>query len=213
MKIETEPYLESIANLPAQGQHIIAHQPGDRLVVYQAYNHHIADFAVKHQYLGGDHFSYNRMSWIKPNFLWMMYRCGWAQKENQERVLAFWISRATFEEVLAQVVFSSFKETYYSSHEAWRAELDARDVRLQWDPDHDPFGEKLERRAIQLGLKGKALQQFGKEGILEIEDVTDFVRTQRQHVIDKDLQRLIVPKERVYVFTDESIKKKIAADG
>ena len=28
-------------------------------------------------------------------------------------------------------------------------------VRLQWDPDHSPSYEKLERRAIQLGLKGQ----------------------------------------------------------
>jgi len=25
----------------------------------------------------------NRMTWIKPNFLWMMYRSGWASKKNQ----------------------------------------------------------------------------------------------------------------------------------
>ncbi|MBQ1688320.1 MAG: DUF4291 family protein [Lachnospiraceae bacterium] len=29
----------------------------------------------------GSHFSMNRMSWIKPSFLWMMYRCGWGTKE------------------------------------------------------------------------------------------------------------------------------------
>ena len=45
--------------------------------VYQAYNNKIADEAIK-----------TRMTWIKPSFLWMMYRCGWAEKENQERVLA-----------------------------------------------------------------------------------------------------------------------------
>ncbi|WP_425365083.1 DUF4291 family protein [Eubacterium ruminantium] len=28
----------------------------------------------------GSHFSMNRMSWIKPSFLWMMYRCGWCGK-------------------------------------------------------------------------------------------------------------------------------------
>ena len=52
--------------------------------VYQAYNNKIADEAIK---LGrfGEHFSLTRMTWIKPSFLWMMYRCGWAEKENQER--------------------------------------------------------------------------------------------------------------------------------
>ena len=52
--------------------------------VYQAYNNVIADEAIK---LGtfGEHFSLTRMTWIKPSFLWMMYRCGWTEKENQER--------------------------------------------------------------------------------------------------------------------------------
>ena len=31
----------------------------------------------------------------------MMYRCGWASKKNQERVLAVTISRAGFEQILA----------------------------------------------------------------------------------------------------------------
>src|SRR3712207_6580415 len=102
MKIKTESYLQSVGRLPAQGQQIIAHQKDDTMVVYQAYNPAIADFAVQHQQLGGPSFSYGRMSWIKPNFLWMMYRCGWARKENQQRVLGLWIKKASFEEILSQ---------------------------------------------------------------------------------------------------------------
>ena len=33
----------------------------------------------------------------------------------------------------------------------------ASEVRLQWDPDHDPHGRPLARRALQLGLRGEAL--------------------------------------------------------
>lgn len=64
--------------------------------VYQAYNAEIAEEALK---LGtfGSHFSLTRMTWIKPSFLWMMYRCGWAEKENQERVLAIDIKREAFD--------------------------------------------------------------------------------------------------------------------
>ena len=50
---------------------------------------------------GGPLFSYSRMSWIKTNFLWMMYRCGWAAKKGQERVLAVWITREGFQEILS----------------------------------------------------------------------------------------------------------------
>lgn len=51
---------------------------------------------------GGPHFSIDRMTWIKTNFMWMMYRCGWAQKANQERVLAVRIKRDAFEYILSQ---------------------------------------------------------------------------------------------------------------
>ncbi len=47
------------------------------IVVYQAYRPEIGDFSVEHQHFGGA-FSYNRMTWIKPNFLWMMYHSGLA---------------------------------------------------------------------------------------------------------------------------------------
>jgi hypothetical protein len=212
MTIQTESYLDSLHHLPAKGQHIIGHQVDDTIVVYQAYNHQIADFAVKHQCLGGNHFSYNRMSWIKPNFLWMMYRCGWAQKENQQRVLSIWLKKIDFERLLSQAVFSSFKETQYANHEEWRKELESKEVRLQWDPDHDPYGNKLTRRAIQLGLKGKTLESFGKENIIRIEDITSFVVEQRQHVEAKNMEKLLVPIERVYQLFDKSIKIKIGLD-
>ncbi|XVQ86939.1 DUF4291 family protein [Microbispora siamensis] len=39
-------------------------------------------------------FKRERMTWIKPSFLWMMYRCGWATKPGQTRVLAIDIMRA-----------------------------------------------------------------------------------------------------------------------
>ena len=209
MKIDTEHYYKSIERLPANGQHITAHQQDDMLVVYQAYNHRIADFAVENQYLGGDAFSYNRMSWIKPNFLWMMYRCGWALKENQERVLAFWIKKADFETILSQAVFSSFKPQYYSSQEEWRSELEQKPVRLQWDPEHDPFGNKLERRAIQLGLKGKVLEDFGRNYVQHIEDVTPFVKDQYAYLQDNPVEELIVPIETVYHPEDEVLGKKV----
>lgn len=79
------PYLEQLPHWPQTGQHILAQFDEDSIVVYQAYRSSIALYAVANQRFGGD-FSYNRMSWIKPNFLWMMYRSGWATKEGQERM-------------------------------------------------------------------------------------------------------------------------------
>jgi len=69
MPLRTELYSVSRQFLPVDGQHIVAHQTETQVVVYQAYNPAIAQFAVENQYLGGPGFSYGRMSWIKPNFL------------------------------------------------------------------------------------------------------------------------------------------------
>jgi len=209
MKIKTENYLAAQAALPKAGQLIIGHQTEDEIVVYQAYKPSIADFAVKHQFFGGNEYGYGRMSWIKPNFLWMMYRCGWAEKENQERVLALWIKKAVLVEILSQAVLSSFAPSYYSDQATWKRELEEKPVRLQWDPDHDAYGAKLTRRAIQLGLKGDVLERFGRQQLLTVEDITDFVKQQKKHLDDHKLDLLEVPVERVWDIGDSGLAKKI----
>ena len=209
MNIQTEKYIHSIKELPETGQHIIAHQSDDLMIVYQAYNNSIANFAVENQYLGGSSYNYGRMSWIKPNFLWMMYRCGWAEKENQERILALWITKGNFEEILDNAVFTHFDADYYKTREIWQGELKTKAVRLQWDPDHNPYGEKIERRAIQLGLKGEILEKFGKEQIKKIEDITNFVKEQREFVHARELEKLVVPVERIYLPQNLDLKNRI----
>ena len=71
----------------------------DRIVVYQAFNPKISSYAVENQRFGGSHYNFERMSWIKPNFLWMMYRAGWAAKEHQQNVLAIWLPLERFKEI------------------------------------------------------------------------------------------------------------------
>ena len=212
IKFRTEKYLEAVERLPKQGQQILGYQQDEQIVVYQAYNQQIAEYAVKNQTLGGTNYSYNRMSWIKPNFLWMMYRCGWAFKESQERVLAIWLNKSDFENILQQAVFSSFNPIYYASYDHWKEDLNQKEVRLQWDPDHDPFGGKLTRRAIQIGMKGSVLETFGKQQIKLIEDITEFVKEQKVHVDNRELDKLIVPIETVYQLKDEGLRRRIGVD-
>src|SRR5262249_35086351 len=146
---------------------------------------------------GGD-FSYARMSWIKPNFLWMMYRSGWGTKENQTATLGLRLRRRFFDDLLAQAVASSLQQSGYATHEAWQAALTTSQVRLQWDPDHDPHGAALERRAIQLGLAGLAIAQFGQRELLEVIDMSEFVAAQREQLLRGAIAQLRTPVERVY---------------
>src|SRR6266404_7062103 len=118
MKIPTERYLEQVKRWPASGRHILAQFDTDTVVVYQAYRPIIGLFAAMNQRFGGE-FSFNRMSWIKPNFLWMMYRSGWGAKEGQEVTLAVRMRRDAFDEILRLAVHSTFDPDVYESHETW----------------------------------------------------------------------------------------------
>jgi hypothetical protein len=141
-----------------------------------------------------------RMSWIKPNFLWMMYRNGWGQKEDQEVTLAIRIKRTAFDSLLAQAVPSAYREGPYTTQAEWKKALVRSDVRIQWDPDHSPSGNKIERRAIQLGLRGPVLEHYAHEWLIDIKDISDFVREQHQHVLSQHYDLLFTPRERVYPY-------------
>lgn len=195
MKLVTAPYLAQTASWPFTGRHILAQFDDASVVVYQAYRPSIGHSAAAHGHFGGE-YSFSRMSWIKPNFLWMMYRSGWGTKPDQEVTLALRLRREGFEEVLAGAIASSFGASSFKTEPDWKAALQQSDVRLQWDPDHDPTGQPLARRAIQLGLRGPTLRRLNDEWLLDVEDISDFVREQRPHVARPE--GLLTPLERVY---------------
>lgn len=170
------------------------------MAVYQAYRPVIGNFAATHGYFGGE-FKLDRMSWIKPNFLWMMYRSGWGTKEGQEVVLAIWIKRAAFDHILAQAVHSKFEPEVYGSESEWTKAVKTSLVRLQWYPDRHPSGARLERRAIQLGLRGSVLNAYARDWIVKIEDISQFVQQQRQN-INSNCAQLYIPCETVYPVAD-----------
>jgi len=118
-------------------------------------------------------------------------------KEHQQNILAIWLPLARFKEVFSTAVHSSFQKDIYQSEEDWKQQLKESTVRLQWDPDHDPKGNKIERRAVQLGLRGETLRNFATEWITEIEDITDFVKEEHQKVSANELDKLIVPYEDI----------------
>lgn len=76
------------------------------LVVYQAYPAAIAEPALERQRFVAP-FSFERMTWIKPSFLWLMHRSNWGKKRGQERTLAVRIDRAGWEHALALGVLTS----------------------------------------------------------------------------------------------------------
>jgi len=211
MTLPTEPYLEQVKRWPASGKHILALFNESSIVVYQAYRPAIGRFAVENQRFGGE-FSFSRMSWVKPNFLWMMYRSGWGTKPGQEVTLAVHLQRKGFEEILSLAVRSAYVPELYDSPEAWKTRLAESPVRLQWDPDHDPAGIEQERRAIQLGLAGDVLRRYAEEWIVRIEDISQFVSQQRLLANTDGFQRLLTPTENVYPVKDIHLARQLGME-
>jgi hypothetical protein len=208
MKITVKKYKEQILEWPKSGYHIMAQYDDEKIIVYQAYKKEIGEFAVKNQFFGGE-FSFNRMTWIKPNFLWMMYRSGWGTKEGQDVTLAIHLKISAFRNYLENAVYSSYDQIEGISHEEWRNKLENSSIRLQWDPDHDPHGAKQERRAIQIGLRGGFINAFAKDDILQIENISAFVKEQYEFVQNHQLENLMVPTEKPFVFEDDTLNKKL----
>ena len=100
LKMNTKPYSQIKHIWPPVGRHILARYDDSSVVVYQAFCPEIAKFACENGRFGGPKYSFERMTWIKTNFLWMMYRAGWATKKNQEHILAVTIKRHGFNEIL-----------------------------------------------------------------------------------------------------------------
>jgi hypothetical protein len=195
--LPVEKYENQLKTWPVEGNILLAHYTNDTIVVHQAYCNEIADYAIKYQTLGGEKFNFHRVTWVKPNFTWMTYRCGWAEKLNQERVLAIHLSRSFFDDILKQAVHTTLQRLMYETKENWKLQLKSTNVIVQWDPDHIPFShEKCQRRAIQLGLRPGILQEYNKS-IVSIHDITTFVK---QAAKNESISTLYTPVEKVYPY-------------
>jgi hypothetical protein len=147
----------------------------DRTIrVYQAYSDTIADSALQHGTFVSPPFKMDRMTWIKPSFLWMMYRSGWGKKDSgQNRILAIDITREGFEWALEHSCLSHFEKGIYATKEEWQTAKNNSPVRIQWDPERDINLQPLEHRAIQIGLTDEAVRLYVNGWIHTITDITE----------------------------------------
>lgn len=166
---------------PVPARQVRARYDARTIRVYQAYSDPIADAALAAGTFVAP-FKLTRMSWIKPSFLWMMYRSGWGRKPGQERVLALDITREGFEWALAHASLSH------------GAALDTSlPVRVQWDPERSIALGRLEHRSIQIGLSGEALERYVREWIVGVEEVTALA-----HAVEATRDPALLPPERPY---------------
>lgn len=149
------------------------------ITVYQAYNDRIADAVLSAGRFVAP-FSFHRMTWIKPSFLWLMARSNWATKRNQERVLGVRITRAGFEEALGNGVLTAYHPGIHADYASWEEAFERAPVHIQWDPERSLRGEHLPYDSLQVGLSRAVLQTFVDEWVVGIEDLTPVVRKVRE---------------------------------
>jgi hypothetical protein len=171
----------------------------DTVTVYQAYP---AEIALRALAAGRflPPFKRTRMTWIKPSFLWMMYRSGWATKPGQEHVLAVTLQRDGFEWALANACLSHYDAALYPDQAAWTSATRESPVRVQWDPERSLRLQPLPHRSLQVGLGGEAATRYVDDWITGLADVTELAQTIRAHLSTGDDQAAaaLLPPEKPY---------------
>jgi hypothetical protein len=169
------------------------------ITVYQAFPEAIASAALQENRFV-EPFSWNRMSWIKPSFLWLMERSNWGKKSGQERVLGIKITRSGWEKALRLAVLTYPEPKLWPDASLWRQSFERARVHCQWDPERSLRGAAQSYYSIQIGLSREILHCYTDEWVVSIADETHRVRK-----IDALLRRgetnkarLLLPTERIY---------------
>ncbi|MFF7377216.1 DUF4291 domain-containing protein [Streptomyces massasporeus] len=185
-----------------------ARHTGSTITVYQAYRPEIGVPAARHGRFPAA-WKRERMTWIKPSFLWMMYRCGWGTKEGQETVLAIEIDREGFLWALRNACLSHHAPALHGDQASWKRQLRQAPARVQWDPERDLHLDPLPHRSLQLGLAGEAAARYADEWIVGIEDVTPLAtevhRLVRAGQLDSAAE--LLPEERPLDLDDEVLAR------
>jgi hypothetical protein len=181
------------------------------ITVYQAYPAQIAEPALAAGRFVAP-FKRSRMTWIKPSFLWMMYRCGWGENPDQERILAIEITRDGFEWALAHASLSHFDRDQHHDQASWARLLKVSPTRVQWDPERSLSLQPLPYRSLQLGLQGEAVDRYVDEWIVTVTDVTPLAHKIHDLMRSGDqwAAASLLPAERPYPMPDQ-ISKAIGA--
>ena len=180
----------------------------DSIVVYQAYHKEIAEPTIKAGRFV-EPFSWGRMTWIKPSYLWLMGRSNWGTKSRQEHILAIRIKRDGWERALSLGVLTSFESKTHKQEVNWRSKFEDANVHVQWDPERTIHGKKLEHRSIQVGLSRAIIRDFTDDWFLDITDFTERTRKIRSLYLAGNLKRAKdqLPSERVYPVPDSIVRQ------
>jgi hypothetical protein len=186
---------------------IIAAFDDEGVYVYQAFKPSIVEAALRKGTFA-EGFSFDRLTWIKPSFGWMLHRSEYATAFRQERILKIKLRHDGFLTILRRGILTTFKPGQFPTEREWRLALDQAGVHVQWDPDRSLRRVKLERRAIQLGMSGETVRQYVQEWNIGLEDVTPLAHAIKHAIDNRAAELPAVPEERVYD-VDAEIRERL----
>ena len=181
----------------------------DTIVIYQAYSSAIAASALREQRFVSP-FSFHRMTWIKPSFLWLMHRSNWGHKSGQEKTLAVRIKRTGWDKALSLGVLTHPEQSVFPNPVEWDRKFKDAQVHIQWDTERSLRGAGLNQYSIQVGISRHLIREFVDQWIVSIHDLSPTVAKIHQLLKtgnEKNAKRLL-PPERVYS-VDPQVGKQI----
>ena len=194
--------------MTSQQRAIRASYDKEYITVYQAFSAEIAEAAVREQKIDASpaYNVYRGYTWFKPSFCWMMYRCGYSYKdEQQSHVLALRIKHTNFKKIMQLAVLAERPH--------------GKDCPIvQWDPERSPRIGKLEYRSLQVGMPRLLVKQWAEEWVESVEDITKMARALKAKLDEDDkigVEELVklglLPAERPYDVPD-TVRKKLEMD-
>ena len=181
------------------------------LIVYQAYSAAIAKPALANGRFVAP-FSLNRMTWIKPSFLWLMHRSNWAQKSGQEYILAVRIKRDAWEKALSLGVLTGYEAEIHASYQQWEQQFAAAKVHIQWDAERSIRGADLGINSIQVGISRFLIEEYVQDWIIALSDYTPLVHKIHGFLKAGELDKAkkLLPRERRPYPVTMSVAKALA---
>ena len=184
--------------MPAEYE-IRANYNRDTIVIYQAYSPQIAEPAIERQRFVAP-YSFQRMTWIKPSFLWLMHRSNWGGKKGQQRTLAVHITRSGWDKALSLGVLTHPEPSIYPRPDEWEACFNEASIHIQWDTERSLRGAALNHFSIQVGVSRDLIREYVEQWVVKIEDITPKVEKIRELLKsgkEQNAKRLL-PPERIY---------------
>lgn len=185
---------------------IYANYDEEGVYVYQAFKPDIVKVAVEKGTFGKG-FGLDRITWIKPSFAWILRRSEYATKHRMEGIAKIKISHSSFLDILEQSIETQWNSSVYPQEDDWQKYLNQSDVIHQWDPERDLAGRRLERQAIQIGIRGEVIKKYVSDYVMGVQDVT--ILSQQIGALAKKRMdiNIEVPEEKEYPISAELYHK------